>query len=209
MDEKILIKSEMDKKGKAVLLGIPAALGAISALLFLILATVKVEYSGWYSSTYYNGFEMAFKRNHEGYLIMFILACVFFVAAIVALVIYLAYSKCELCVTEKNVKGKAIFGKEVVLPMYMVSAYSTRKLFSTISVATSSGMTKFSLIGNYAEIGKELSKMINERQENTENVAAPAQNSSMDDLVKLKGLLDAGVLTQEEFDAKKKQLLGL
>ena len=29
------------------------------------------------------------------------------------------------------------------------------------------------------------------------------------DEVKLKELLDAGILTQEEFDAKKKQLLGL
>jgi len=27
--------------------------------------------------------------------------------------------------------------------------------------------------------------------------------------MKFKGLLDAGVITQEEFDAKKKQLLGL
>ena len=34
-------------------------------------------------------------------------------------------------------------------------------------------------------------------------------NNNLDDLKKLKELLDAGVITQEEFDAKKKQLLGL
>lgn len=40
--------------------------------------------------------------------------------------------------------------------------------------------------------------------------AAPASVSeAADDLMKLKELLDAGILTQEEFDAKKKQLLGL
>ena len=40
--------------------------------------------------------------------------------------------------------------------------------------------------------------------------AAPASVSeAADDLLKLKELLDAGILTQEEFDAKKKQLLGL
>ena len=40
--------------------------------------------------------------------------------------------------------------------------------------------------------------------------AAPASISeAADDLLKLKELLDAGILTQEEFDAKKKQLLGL
>ena len=38
--------------------------------------------------------------------------------------------------------------------------------------------------------------------------AAPA-SSPMDELKKLKELLDMGIVTQEEFDAKKKQLLGL
>lgn len=43
--------------------------------------------------------------------------------------------------------------------------------------------------------------------------AAPAPVSAAaseyDQLIKLKELLDAGILTQEEFDAKKKQILGL
>lgn len=43
-------------------------------------------------------------------------------------------------------------------------------------------------------------------------VPANCISSTSDDLstlVKLKELLDSGILTQEEFDAKKKQLLGL
>jgi hypothetical protein len=40
------------------------------------------------------------------------------------------------------------------------------------------------------------------------NSSAPAV-SAADELKKFKELLDAGVITQEEFDAKKKQLLGL
>ena len=39
--------------------------------------------------------------------------------------------------------------------------------------------------------------------------AAVQQVSAADELTKFKSLLDAGVITQEEFDAKKKQLLGL
>ena len=39
--------------------------------------------------------------------------------------------------------------------------------------------------------------------------AAPAPDSSLDSLRNLKALLDEGILTQEEFDAKKKQILGL
>ena len=93
----------------------------------------------------------------------------------------------------------------------MVSAYSTRKFMSTVAVATSSGITKFPLIKNYVEIGEVLAKKINERQVNTQAEAKPtaSANNNLDDLLKLKSLLDSGVITQEEFDAKKKQLLGL
>jgi predicted Zn-dependent peptidase len=35
------------------------------------------------------------------------------------------------------------------------------------------------------------------------------QVSAADEILKLKSLLDSGILTQEEFDAKKKQLLNI
>ena len=37
--------------------------------------------------------------------------------------------------------------------------------------------------------------------------AAPAAEDSMEELTKLKGLLDSGVLTQAEFDAQKQKIL--
>ena len=186
-----------------------------SAAIFLLLLFVK-PYQGrsyfGYDRYYQQGYHAAFS-GHVGCLFAFIFACLLALCGIIFLVIYLVHNKCELTVTENNVKGKTIWGKEVVLPLYMVSAYSTRKFLSTITVATSSGITKFALIKNYAEIGNVLSQKINERQENTVNqttVSAPApQTSAMDEFKKLKELLDAGIITQEEFDAKKKQLLGL
>ena len=42
-----------------------------------------------------------------------------------------------------------------------------------------------------------------------EEVVQAPKEPNIDDLKKYKDLLDAGVITQEEFDAKKKQLLGL
>jgi hypothetical protein len=49
-----------------------------------------------------------------------------------------------------------------------------------------------------------------EAAEIRKNAAAPAQtDSSTDELRKYKSLLDDGIISQEEFDAKKKQLLGL
>jgi len=41
------------------------------------------------------------------------------------------------------------------------------------------------------------------------NIPAAHAASAMDELKKLKELLDMGIVTQEEFEAKKKQLLGL
>ena len=38
--------------------------------------------------------------------------------------------------------------------------------------------------------------------------AEPSADESMEQLTKLKGLLDAGVLTQAEFDAQKQKILG-
>lgn len=43
--------------------------------------------------------------------------------------------------------------------------------------------------------------------QNTNGFVAP--RSEADELMKYKELLDSGVITQEEFDAKKKQLLGV
>ena len=44
---------------------------------------------------------------------------------------------------------------------------------------------------------------------NTPMIKQEIPQSNADELRKFKELLDSGVITQEEFDAKKKQLLGL
>ena len=211
MEEKILIKSEMDKKAKSIFITMIAIFLSLSAILILSLLEEKSV------SKYieYNGFKRAFSKGDGGALAIFIIGCVFFVLGIITLILFLSRRKCELTITEKNVRGKTLYGKEVVLPVYMVSAYSTKSFMSTIAIATSSGSTKFSLIGNYKEIGSVLSQIINDRQESTTTASttvtkneSPAQ-SNIDDLVKLKSLLDQGIITQEEFDAKKKEILGL
>lgn len=212
MEEKILIKSEFDKKTRSVLLGTAAALIMFVLLVSLVLLSVKVECGYWYTYML-NGYDAAFYfGNGESItcFVFFVLHCLAFVAGVTILIIYWVRSKCELSITENNVIGKALYGKEVVLPLYMISAYSKRKWLSTITVATSSGITKFSMIGNYVEICNVLNQKINERQEKTENKSKSNEVSDdnyMDNLIKLKSLLDAGIITQEEFDTKKKQLL--
>ncbi|MBQ8651573.1 MAG: SHOCT domain-containing protein [Alphaproteobacteria bacterium] len=59
-------------------------------------------------------------------------------------------------------------------------------------------------------VAEHIKKKVEEtkRQKNAP-VVVTNQVSSADELKKFKELLDMGVITQEEFDAKKKQLLGL
>ena len=212
MEEKVLIKSEMDKKARSVLQAIMWIGLGLGLFLFLLLLR-EVGEGGYWRHAKQLRIVAAFD-GVEVYLVQFIVACVFLLFGIVALIIYLVTKNCEIVVTDKNVRGRARGGREVVLPLDMVSAYATGKFLSTISVSTASGVTAFSLIGNYAEIGSVLAGLINERQSASGAPVAfaappaPADNA-LDNLAKLKALLDSGVITQEEFDAKKKQILGL
>ena len=46
-------------------------------------------------------------------------------------------------------------------------------------------------------------------EQQPQQVAQPAQDDDVAELQKLAQLKDQGILTQEEFDAKKKQILGI
>ena len=54
----------------------------------------------------------------------------------------------------------------------------------------------------------EIALKIQQRIENY-RLHPQMETSNADEILKFKNLLDAGAITQEEFDAKKKQLLGL
>lgn len=117
---------------------------------------------------------------------------------------------CELTVTNKRVFGKAGFGKRVDLPMDMISSVGSG-IFDNVSVATSSGRISFWFIDNKEEVYNVLSDVLLNRQERTTHTVShqEANPSITDELKKYKELLDSGIITQEEFDAKKRQLLGL
>ena len=124
--------------------------------------------------------------------------------------IYFLFDKVELTVTDKRVYGRTAFGKRVDLPLDSVSAIGMG-MFSSIAVTTSSGAIKFAMMKNRNDIHEIMSKLLVERQNKTAQVTEkPASvGSNADELRKYKDLLDAGVITQEEFEAKKKQILGL
>ena len=137
------------------------------------------------------------------------------IGAVIAIVVVLEkriLNSYELTITDKRIYGKVAFGKRVDLPIDSVSAISMRPFMKGVAVSTASGKISFLLLENANQIYESMNKLLIERQAQTRTapVAEPVPSmSNADELKKFKELLDGGVITLEEFDAKKKQLLGL
>ena len=180
MEEKTLIVSKEHEKAKKTMIALTCVSLAISVLLF-----------GSCGGFTYN-FEEALAFTSPALAVM-----------VICIIICFCIKNCQLVVTNKKVYGTATFGKRVDLPIDSISAVGTSMLWG-IDVGTSSGRLHFKLIQNKDEIHSVLSNLIMERQQGKENTT-----SSADELKKYKNLLDSGVISQAEFDEKKKQLLNL
>lgn len=133
---------------------------------------------------------------------------------LITLILYWYTGRCKIVVTNLRVYGKVAFGKQVDLPYDSISAVATSGLFHGVSVATSSGTLKFLGVTNAEEVFSAISKLLQERQNKGKGaqpvtVKQEIPQSAADELKKFKDLLDSGVISQAEFDAKKKQLLSL
>ncbi len=129
-------------------------------------------------------------------------------------IVHQLFGKNEITVTDKRVIGKTTWRKVVELPLDEISAIAIGGI-KGVAVATSSGTVKFSLIKNREEIFNVVSELLRERQDSptpTQTTTPVVQNvplSDADEIAKYKALLDSGAITQDEYNAKKKQLLGL
>ncbi len=130
---------------------------------------------------------------------------------LVTLLVFWAMSFCEIVVTDKRIYGKVAFGKRVDLPMDSVSAVAVTSLVTQgVSVSTSSGRITFYYLSNRDDISSTIRELLIARQDKPQTtIKQEIVQSDAAELQRFKELLDSGVITQEEFDAKKKQLLGL
>ena len=131
----------------------------------------------------------------------------------ISLVVFLEAKHCSLTVTDARIYGKTMFGNRVELPIDSISMITTISLLKGIVVTTSLKKKKvFLLIKNLDEVYRELNDLVIEKRQNTKVTNGDKENQPIinaEELKKMKELLDMGIITQEEFDAKKKQLLGL
>ena len=189
MNEKILAR------GKFYNFNTFAAICFSIAVFALILCfTVAASYGGSPS--------WAFEGIEYGYYWFFI---VIFIFGIMGLIF--SIMKFELVITEGKVVGKTLLGKRVDLPISQISVIGTG-MFNRVSIATSSGSINFYGVINQSEIFSTISNLLSKRQEETKTTTKNYEGAS-DELIKLKDLLDSNIITQEEFNAKKKQILGL
>lgn len=117
----------------------------------------------------------------------------------------------RIIVTKDKVCGIAIFGKKVDLLWDSISSVEVVAL-KGIAIISASGRKYFYGIKNYNEIYNQIQSILrnNQNQKMISELSNQANiKNDMDELIKYKELLDQGIITQEEFDAKKKQLLGI
>ena len=227
MEEKNIIKSEQYKTGKFALILI--SIGLIITLIWTIVIISK-GYNDYIETDSHHHDKWCFRYGCETYDYDSALECGFgkylksstkyytfiplFSFALISGLIYFGLNSYSLTITDKRIYGKTWFGKRVDLPVDSISATSSIALFRGVSVATSSGKISFLLIKNANEVYKELNNLIINRQsekgnEPIEIIKETQSLSNADELKKYKELFDMGIISQEEFDAKKKQLLGL
>ena len=209
MEEKIIIEGKFKK---AI---VPFIICAIAILFIIICAANEVSnirYSYWNrdsDATLFDGFVNLVCFDTYYGIINPIMFYVWVLVILISLLVFFMTKGCAITVSTTRVVGKASFGKRVDLPLSQISAIGLG-IFNSISISTSSGRVSFWLLSNRKDVHEALSDQIAKFQ-NTQTTApysTVSTNSPADELKKYKELLDSGVITQEEFDAKKKHLLG-
>lgn len=123
------------------------------------------------------------------------------------------YSKVDLLknrVLEEKAKGEhsagvaqSLFTSQLTGNQLLSRAQQTEAQIVDYSKCPNCGST------NLKELSKEEFEQLNAPKSSSGNNNTVSSASVADELKKFKELLDLGAITQEEFDAKKKQLLGL
>ena len=221
MEEKVIIEGKPSKKTSTMLLKIGLVLVAVGLLLFLMNAesSWRIEWERYYAYKYGEPVTVGDYICALGDCIVFadligvsIVLDLGILFSIYSFILWLSIKGNCITVTNKRVYGVTAWNKRVDLPLNQISAVSTSWL-KGIAVGTSSGRIVFKAIENYIDVHKEITSLLAAKQDTpvapSATIKQEIPQSNAEELKKYKELLDMGVITQEEFDAKKKQLLGL
>lgn len=204
MKEQVLIKSERSNvKTGTIITAI-----TLSILFVAIFIMRVIQITNWNNNPYMN---WNISYIDDPYILFGIIGTL--AIWIIAVIFINAFSKTELYVTNSRVYGMTIFNKRIDLPIDAITAVGTG-IFNTISISTASGVIKFSYLKNRDNIHQCINDLVISRQRKENNnpstqttIKQEIPLSNADEIKKYKELLDMGVITQEEFNTKKNQLL--
>lgn len=123
---------------------------------------------------------------------------------LITLMLLLASAFVFMPVITKNKSSKRLCVISAIITLLIMIG-----VFFEIFLETRGALELLMLAGAYIMIGRVLSKPIDQKTEIGTTPIMSEKEDLAESLTKLKNLLDNGVITQEEFDAKKKQILGL
>lgn len=148
--------------------------------------------------------------------------------------VYFWVGRCELTVTDRRIYGRAVWGRKVDLPLSDLSGMKKTWFLKGIKVSSTTGKFRFRLVKNADALCKAVQEPPKSEPKNKQNslaaaqmpektgtVPAKAEKKTVKDkrlnprgdafkkMKKYKELLDLGIITQEEFEKKKKELLDL
>ena len=171
-------------------------------------------YDGWYHwcIIYNNKFAEFFFGEfinfscYYGYILI-----IGIVAAIVGFILKISTEKCEITVSNSRVFGKVPHSKEVDIPLNQITGIHTCS-FKGVSVTSIGDVSNFHCIENCKEVIKAISYLLANPQSRVDAHATMAQDESSfaneaEKLKRFKELFDEGIISQEEFDRKKAQIL--
>lgn len=101
--------------------------------------------------------------------------------------------------------------KNRVVGVDLFGAQNLNAMQDTNRILFCSGMFSFARTNDFANyVGAQIRAAFNQYKENDSvEVEVTSSVSAADEIRKFKELMDAGIITEEEFELKKKQLLGL
>ena len=179
MEDKVLITGEFDKKA-GFLVGF--SYGVILWVVFYLVGFVIPLYDAIARTSY-----------NVGTLV---------VALAVGVSMGLPMLKRELSITENSVIFK-MNKTTIECPIKDISSYALGN--QRIDIKACPRNIVLLNLKNCEEVSAVLKKLLDQNSSDS----STTNYSNADELKKFKELLDSGVISQEEFDAKKKQLLGL
>lgn len=144
--------------------------------------------------------------NKKVEFVLFIAILVLFIVLLIGSVLYIADKKTELTIHENAITGKKNNGKTVQFLLKDIKSVETTKT-QGLKITGAGIRYDIHLIQNADEMKNVMMDMLAKVHQEQPSVAVVGSSTS--DIKEYKELLDAGIITQEEFDAKKKQLLGL